>query len=464
MSDENRTADIHKIPGGRIHLLGIGGSSMSGLALILQDRGYVVSGSQVGDSEYIQRLRAAGIEVLSGNRLPQGEDVDLVVYTQAIAEDHPDLLAIKKKGIPVIPRSTLLGQLSEDYRRSISVCGTHGKTTVTSMLGQILIEAGTDPTVHIGGVLPAMGGSVRTGKSGLFLTEACEYKRAFLTLHASDILLLNIDTDHLDYYRDMDDIESAFDSFLQKLPADGWALGNGGDERVVRLLQKSGRSHSTYGSSEGCDYRIKNAVEDPRGYYSFDFYFRENLQGHVSMAVPGFFNAENAAAALAAAHHLGIDMEAACGSIGRFTGAHRRFELTGTLHGAELFHDYGHNPAEMRNAVSIARKRCRTGRLWAVVQPHTFSRVRGLFQDYLTCTEEADLTLVTDINGARETDDGRVNSKMLVEGMKEHGLRAVWTPTFQDAAALLRKNVRRGDLVITMGCGNIYRLNAMLEE
>ena len=449
-------------PGSRVHMIGIGGSSMSGIAMLLHRKGCIVSGSNRDDAESLRALRAEGISAAVGHCAENVEGAGLVVYSMAIPEDNIELVTAKKRGIPIIERSELLGRLSSEFDRTVSVCGTHGKTTVTSMLAQILTETNADPTVHIGGTLKAIGGSVRCGSSDLFLTEACEYRRNFLNLSPDAIVLLNIDEDHLDYYRDIDDIESAFSAFLNKLPKKGWALGNGEDPRVIRQLRRVSCPTYTFGAQEGCDYRLADPAEDAQGYVQFDFCFREQRLGRVRMAVPGLFNAKNAVAALGAAHLLGADMTAACEIMGRFTGAHRRFERTGMLNGAELFHDYGHNPAEMRNAVSIARKRCRSGRLWVVMQPHTFSRVKTLFQDYLSCTEEADYTLVTDIYAARENDPGDLDSGRLVDGMQAKGVRAVWTPSFEDAAAVLRNGVREGDLVLTLGCGNIYLLNEML--
>lgn len=460
--------DIRDYQGGRVFIIGIGGSSTSGLALLLKDRGYSVSGSNSYDSEIVQGLIEQGIPVTIVND-PEGigacvEGSDFAVYTQAIPEDSDILAAVRKKGVPLLSRSELLGQLSRGFRRSVAVCGTHGKTTVTSMLAMIMIDAGVDPTVHIGGVLPPMGGSVRSGKSDVFLTEACEYKRSFLSLDVTDILLLNMDEDHLDYFRDMTDIESAFGEFLSKLPEDGWALGNGDDDRVKDLLERTDRTTATFGVSESCDYRMKNLTEDHRGFCRFDLYYNNEDLGHVEMAVPGVFNGKNAAAALACAHHMGLDMASALRTIGAFTGASRRFERTGTVKGIELFHDYGHNPVEMSHAVEIARKRCMGGRLWAVIQPHTYTRVESLFEDYLSCTREADVTLVTDIYGAREVDTRGVSSDMLVEGMKARGVNAILTPTFDDAARVILEDAKAGDLVITLGCGNIYLLNELLEE
>jgi len=454
-------ADIHDYQNRTIHMIGIGGASMCGIAKMLTERGYTVTGSDRSDGDNLRTLRSQGIKVTAVQRAENVHGCDLAVYSMAIPEDHPELAECRRLGIPIIERSVLLGQISSEYGTSVAVCGTHGKTTVTSMLAQILVETGMDPTVHIGGALDAIGGNVRTGDGDIFLTEACEYRRNFMNVRSNAAILLDIDADHLDYYRDIDEIEKSFGDFLDKLPADGWALGNGDDERVRRQLDRLDCRTLTFGVSEDCDYSMKNAEEDARGYVSFDMYHGDELLGHVSMAVPGMFNAMDALAALAAAHHIGADIGKAIGAVGHFTGARRRFEKTGTLNGAELFHDYGHNPVEMRNAISIARKRC-DGRLWAVIQPHTYSRVKTLFDEYLSCAEEADIVLVTDIFAAREPDPGDIDSEMLVSAMRSAGVNAVLTPGFEDAAAKIRNEAAEGDLVITLGCGDVYKLNEML--
>ena len=302
------------------------------------------------------------------------------------------------------------------------------------------------------------------GGSDLFLTEACEYRRNFMSIHPTHVILLNIDEDHLDYYRNVEEIEEAFEDFLDTIPQDGLALINGDDERASSRGESVQCKVLTFGTTAKCDYVMSGMSEGENGLFSFDLSYKGNSIGHVDMSIPGDFNAMNALAALSMAHYLGIDMYAACGIAGRFTGTHRRFEQTGSLNGAEIFHDYGHNPAEMHNAISIARKRCRKGKLWAVMQPHTYSRVKTMFDDFLSCTQEADVTLVTDIFAAREKDPGDINSKILVDTMKEGGIDARLTPTFKDTAKMLRENVSEGDLVITMGCGDIYKLNEMLSE
>lgn len=454
--------DFGDLNGKRVHLIGIGGSSMSGVARILSSFGCIVSGSDRSESHAVRDLRKAGINVMIGHNRDNVNGADLVVYSLAIPQNNPELLCCREKGIKTVERSVLLGQLSAGYDTTVAVCGTHGKTTVTSMLSQILVETGMDPTIHIGGVYPPIGGSIRMGSRKLFVTEACEYRRSFMNLYPNAVIVNNIDEDHLDYYRDIEDIKDAFRDFVNKLPDDGWILGNGDDPLVMSVLERAGRNYATFGLSGQCTYRIGSPSEDAKGYVSFDVIRKEIVTGHVDMAVPGMFNATNALAAIAAADMLEADPAAVCKIIGTFSGAGRRFEMTGTLNGAELFTDYGHNPREMKNALYIARKRCQSGRLWAVIQPHTYSRLKSLFEEYLTCTKDADVTLVTDIFAAREDDPGDIDSKMLVDGMARKGINVKLTRTFEEAADEIRRGVGPGDLVITLGCGNINLLNDML--
>ncbi|MBR6953867.1 MAG: UDP-N-acetylmuramate--L-alanine ligase [Clostridia bacterium] len=454
---------IRDYRGKRIHMIGIGGSSMSGLARMLADQGWQVTGSDRDDGYLMGDVRAAGIPVVIGHRAENVHGADLVVYTAAIPEDNPERQEAARLGIPAMERAWLLGQLMETARTGIAVCGAHGKTTTTSMLAQVLMACGKDPSIAIGGKLDAVGGSTRVGRGGIFLAEACEFNRSFLKLRPRMAVVLNIDADHLDCYRDIDEIEDTFGEFLHLLPPDGVAIGKGTDPRIVRQLGKLACRTVTFGLDEACDWHSANLTEDDLGCASFTLMHGSEPVAPVRMGVPGLFNVENALAALAAAGETGCDMAQAAAAIGAFVGAHRRFEKTGELNGAEIFHDYGHNPAEMRNVLSVARKRCK-GTLVAVMQPHTFSRVKSLFDDYLTCTREADVTLVTDICAAREVDPGDIHSGMLVEGMQAHGIDAHWTPTFDDTEAWLRAHLKPGDLAITMGCGDINLLNEQINR
>ena len=460
---EDTIPHIRDYQGRRVHLIGIGGSSMSGLAEMLIDQGYTVSGSDRDEGYLIAAVRKKGAEIMIGHRPENVHGADLVCYSAAIHPDNPERREADRLGIPSMERAYLLGQLMEGFPKAVGVCGAHGKTTVTSMLSEMLLEHGMDPAIHIGGRLDAIGGSTRVGHGDIFVAEACEFNRSFLRMNPTVAVVLNIDADHLDCYRDIDEIEETFGTFLRLLPEDGVAVGNGDDPRVRRQIEKLSCRKVFFGFGEENEWHPANLREDDRGYAAFDLIRGTETVARVKMGVPGDFNVMNALAALAASEVLGLPAEKAAETLERFTGAHRRFELTDTIDGVEIFHDYGHNPAEMRNALSIARKRCR-GRLWAVMQPHTFSRVRTLFHDYLTCTAEADFTLVTDICAAREADPGDLNSGMLVEGMRKHGIDAVWTPTFDDTEAYLREHWQAGDLVITMGCGDINLLNAQIHR
>ena len=425
-------------------MIGIGGSSMSGLAEMLIDQGYRVSGSDRDETYLVHFVREKHADVYIGHRAENVHGSDMVVYSAAIREDNPERQEAEKLGIPCIERATLLGQLMEGYPKAVGICGAHGKTTATSMLSQMLVENGMDPSIHIGGRLDAVGGSTRVGHSGIFVAEACEYNRSFLQLSPTVAVVLNIDADHLDCYRDIDEIEETFGQFLSLLPESGTAVGNGDDPRVRRQMEKLACRKIFFGFDPKNDWVPEDIAEDTLGCSRFTLRGPEGKTASVEMNVPGRFNLMNGLAAIAAADVLGVEPASSAEVLKRFTGAHRRFERTDVIDGVEVFHDYGHNPAEMRNAISIARKRCR-GTLWAVMQPHTFSRVRTLFDQYLTCTEEADITLVTDICAAREKDPGDLNSGMLVEGMRKNGIDAQWTPSFDDTESYLMSHCRSGD-------------------
>ena len=448
--------------GKRIHMIGIGGSSMSGLAQMLHEKGYKLTGSDNADGYAIKALRDLGIPVTIGHKPESVHEADLVVYTAAILPDNPERLEIARLGLPAMERATLLGQLMEGYPVAIGICGAHGKTTTTSMLSQIMMDCDLDPTIHIGGQLDYIGGSTRIGKGPAFLAEACEFNASFLQLRPTFAVVLNIDEDHLDFYKDIDDIHNAFRAFLGLLPPDGKAIGWGDDERVKTLLNAIPQETELYGFEPHNHFVAADLTYSEIGCAEFDLMHEGKKEGHVKLQVPGQFNALNALASLVAAYHLGADMDRAVAAISAFKGVHRRFEHTATVDGVKLYHDYGHNPTEMRNAVSVAKMQPHN-RLWAVMQPHTYSRVKALFKDYLTCTELADITLVTDIYAAREKDPGDIHAAMLVKGMKEKGINAILTPSFDDTERYLRENWQEGDLVMTMGCGNINLLNDQIE-
>lgn len=454
---------IREYQGQHVHMIGIGGSSMSGLAEMLKEKGYEVTGSDNTDSYATRKLREKGIPVHIGHDARHIEGAVLVVYTAAISPSNVERAACERNGIPTLERAHLLGQLMEGYPKAIGICGAHGKTTTSSMLAQVLLETGQDPTVSIGGTLDALGGGVRIGTSGTFLAEACEFNASFLQLRPTIAVVLNIDEDHLDFYRDIDHITETFAEFLALLPPEGLCIGNGDDPRVAGLMRSLPQQAHSYGFGPQNHWQPADLSYDETGHASFAAMFNGQEIARVSLQVPGTFQVLNALACLAAAHAVGCDMRIAARALSGFAGVHRRFELTGTVQGVRLYHDYGHNPTEMRNALSVAVMQPHN-RLWAVMQPHTYSRLKLLFDAYIHCCDAADEILITDIYAAREQDPGDIHSTMLVERIAETGKRVHYTPTFDDTEAYLRAHWAPGDLVLTLGCGNINLLNDQIVE
>ncbi len=452
---------LNELAGKKVHMIGIGGSSMSGLAEMLLHSGIPVSGSDGMTSHAVDRLREEGIPVTVGHRKENVHGADLIVYSAAIAQDNPERMEASALHIPQMERAELLGMLMEGYRDRICICGTHGKTTTSAMIAKALVDLEQDPTVHIGGRLDAIGGNSRMGSRRWFVAEACEYHSSFLFMNPTVALITNIQEDHLDYYKDIDDIQNAFARFFSLLPPDGIAVGWGDDKRILEVFSHLPQRHLTYGLNESCDYRAVHIVYSDLGHPSCDILYHDEKLSSLSLQVVGEHNLLDALGAFALLHSIGCEPEGIVQSLAEFTGAHRRFEYTGTVDGVRLYHDYGHNPAEMATAVHSARLQ-HPRRVWAVMQPHTYSRVKRLYQDYLTCTREADFTLVTDIFAAREKDPGDINSSMLVRDMKANGINALLTPGFDDTENYLRSHWLEGDLVITMSCGNINLLNEQI--
>ena len=449
---------IDDFAGRRVHMIGVGGSSMSGLAGLLRQRGYEVTGSDNYDSYLVPAVRSAGIPVTIGHRAENVHGADLVVFSAAIAPENPERQEAQRLGIAQMERSVLLGQLMRGYREAVCVAGTHGKTSTTAMLARALVECGLDPSVHLGGSFDFIGGSTRVGGHGVFVAEACEFHASFLEMQPTVAVVLNVEEDHLDYYRDIDHIAQTFARFVSLVPPHGVCAVNGDDPRARALLEGLPCRRITFGVGERNDWRAVGLTYDEQGRASFDAAFRGEVRAHVALRVPGAFNVLNALAALAAADAVGADAACAAESLGRFENVHRRFEHTGTVDGVALYHDYGHNPAEMRGALSVATLQPHKT-LWAVMQPHTYSRVKRLFADYIHCCDAADEILITDIYAARESDPGDIHSGMLVDAIAKTGQRVHWTPTFDDTEAYLRAHWQPGDLVLTMGCGNINVLN-----
>lgn len=449
--------------GKHLHFIGIGGSSMSGLARFMLQKGCVVSGSDRDASHKTEALEKLGVKVYIGHSAENVHGADLVVYSAAIPESNPERAEAKKLGIPQVERAVLLGRLMSTFDQAVCVSGTHGKTTTTSMIAQIFVEAGEDPGVHIGGELDAIGGGTRVGGGSTFIAEACEYSGSFWHFYPTIAVILNIDEDHLDFYKDLDDIEASFRRFAGLVPEDGWVVGWGDDPRVRRVLSSLKCRTRTYGLEPYNELRAEDISYDELGRPRFTV----TLYGHplceVELAVSGEKNLLDALAAIAVSDIAELPMSRVSETLAHFTGAHRRFDLTSVTDGVRIYQDYAHNPAEMKTAIHIAAMQPH-GTLWAVWQPHTYSRTKALFNGFVETFDEADHVLITDVMGARESDPGDIKSEMFLEPLRARGKKVDVTPTFDDAEAYLRSHWHSGDLVITLGCGNIDLLNEQIAK
>ena len=452
-----------EMSGKHLHFIGIGGSSMSGLARFMLQKGCAVSGSDRDASHKTEALEKLGVKIYIGHSAENVHGADLVVYSAAIAESNPERAEAKRLGIPQVERAVLLGRLMSTFDQAICVSGTHGKTTTTSMIAQIFVEAGEDPGVHIGGELDAIGGGTRVGGGNTFIAEACEYSGSFWHFYPTIAVILNIDEDHLDFYKDLDDIEASFRRFAGLVPEDGWVVGWGDDPRVRHVLSALKCRTRTYGLEPYNELRAEDISYDELGRPRFTV----TLYGHplceVELAVSGEKNLLDALAAIAVSDIAELPMSRVSETLSHFTGAHRRFDLTSVTDGVRVYQDYAHNPAEMKTAIHIAAMQPHKT-LWAVWQPHTYSRTKALFNGFVETFDEADHILITDVMGARESDSGDIRSEMFLEQLRARGKRVDVTPTFDDAEAYLRSHWHSGDLVITLGCGNIDLLNEQIAK
>ena len=453
--------NIKDYAGQHIHFIGIGGSSMSGLARLLHSEGYVVSGSDNTRSHKTDALRDLGIPVFIGHSESNIQGADLIVYSAAIADDNPERTAARINGIPQLERCDLIGQLMENYPFAVAISGTHGKTTTTSMVSQMFLENGMDPTIHIGGELDFIGGSTRRGSSDDFIVEACEYHDSFLRFHPTVAVILNIDEDHLDYFKDLDAIEESFHRFAALVPPDGWCIAWGEDPRAKRVCLNAACRHITYGEGAENDVRAVDLRYDDHGCAVFKVVTKDGRSGDFHLGVPGEVNLLDALAAISVAYVRGIDLSIAAKALAEFTGAHRRCEHTCTVDGVKCYTDYGHNPAEIQNAIAITSLQPHR-ELWSVWQPHTYSRTKTLFQSFLETFDAVDHLLITDICAARESDPGDIASEMLISPLRQRGVDAVLTPTFDDAERYLREHWKEGDVMVSHGCGDIYLLNEQI--
>ena len=448
--------DFHKPI--HIHFIGIGGISMSGLAEILLEEGFTVSGSDSKESALTKKLESEGARIAYGQKAENiTPDIDCVVYTAAINRANPELIEAVAKKIPMLTRAELLGQLMKNYKTPIAVSGTHGKTTTTSMISHILLAGDMDPTISVGGILKAIGGNIRVGSSETFVTEACEYTNSFLHFFPKISVILNIEEDHLDFFKDLEDIRHSFRQFAELLPEDGTLVINSDIDGFRKIYEGLRCRVVTYGSSPDSDYSACGIAYDGNGHVSFDLLKHGEKTDRISLSVTGDHNVSNALSAIAVADLLDIPVDTTKNGLLSFTGTDRRFEYKGEFNGVTVVDDYAHHPTEIEATLKAA-KHYPHEKVWCVFQPHTYTRTKAFFHEFAAALSHADHLVLADIYAARETDTLGISSADLAEEVKKLGTDAHYFPSFAEIEAFLKENCRPGDLLITMGAGDIVNV------
>ena len=450
--------DIQK---NKYHFIGIGGIGTSGLAKMLINNGSSVSGSDMEDSAVVENLRSLGASISIGHR-PENisADTDEVVISAAVTAANPELARASELGLPIRKYAEMLGAMMDGYS-GVAVAGTHGKSTTSAWLSYVLQQVGAEPNYIVGADIPQLGGSSGVGNGNSFVAEACEYDRSFLNLHPDAAVLLNIDQDHLDYYRDIDDILDAFTEFASGVKDGGVLIANGQDKNTVRVLRrfKSEPQIIQYGLDSHCDLSARNpALVD--GCYEFDIYHKNTLLGRPHISLPGAFNILNALAVTAVCLHAGVDGETILKHLGGFTGIDRRLMFKAKINEVTILDDYAHHPTEIRASLKAIREKYDPERIWCVFQPHQYSRTRFLLDDFAESFKLADITIVPEIYFVRDTAESKstVNAEMLVERIMQQGCEALFINEFSGIVEHLKTNVKDGDLVVTMGAGTIWKV------
>ncbi|MBR6094316.1 MAG: UDP-N-acetylmuramate--L-alanine ligase [Lachnospiraceae bacterium] len=445
-----------------VHFIGIGGISMSGLAVILLKEGFTVSGSDNKESELTEELRARGATVFIGQRTDNiTSDIDLVVYSAAIRRDNPEFGACVESNLPMLSRAELLGQMMRNYGCPIAISGTHGKTTTSTMAGEILMANDTDPTLSIGGMVRSIGGNIRIGSSDYFLTEACEYTNSFLSFFPRYGVIMNIEADHLDFFKDLDDIRNSFHKFALLLPADGALIINGEIENLAEITADVKSPVITFGINKNCDYYATDITYNASGCPAYKMHAPDGSVSDVTLGVVGKHNVYNSLAALALSDVLGFDREKSLKSLTCCVGADRRFQIKGHLGDITVVDDYAHHPTEIA-ATLAASANYPHKETWCVFQPHTYSRTKALLEDFAEALKAADHVVLADIYAARETDTLGISSKNLQEEIIKRGGDCHYFHTFSEIEIFLLQSCNPGDLLITMGAGDVYRVGEEL--
>ena len=444
-------------PGCRAHLVGIGGVSMAPLAEVLHGMGISVSGSDMRESATIEHLRSLGIPVIIGHYAESVKDVDLIIRTAAVHDDNPEIAAALAAGTPVFERAQAWGALMTDYKHALCISGTHGKTTTTSMCTHIAMAANADPTIMIGGTLPLLHAGHRVGKGDTIILESCEYCNSFLSFRPTTAVILDIEADHLDFFKDLADVENSFRRFAELVPGEGGiVVANADDRNTMDTLDQLDRDMMTFGLGNYADVYCEN-LEFVNGIGNFDLMRSGEKLTHVQLSVPGKHNVKNALAAAAACLTVNIAPEAIAAGLNAYHGAARRFEYKGEYNGAKIYDDYAHHPGELHVLMDTV-KTLGYQRIICAFQPHTYSRTKALFSDFVRELARPDVTILTDIYAAREKNTLGISAKDVADRIPG----AEYCPSLDDVAARLRELAQPGDLILTVGAGDIYRVGETL--
>ena len=445
-----------------VHFIGIGGISMSGLAEILLKEGFTVSGSDSKVSPLTEHLEAKGAQIFYGQKASNIIDgIDCVVYTAAIRRENAELMEAVAKKIPMLTRAELLGQLMANYKTPIAVSGTHGKTTTTSMISHILLAGDTDPTISVGGILKIIGGNIRVGHSDVFITEACEYTNSFLDFLPKIGIILNVEEDHMDFFKDLDDIRHSFHRFAALLPKDGTLIINSEISQYEQIIAGLNCNVITYGIHHDADYTAQNIQYDNMGNVSFDLIDHGTKKDRIFLSVNGEHNVSNALAVIAVCEQLEIPLDIIKKGILSFTGTDRRFQYKGERDGVTIIDDYAHHPTEIRATLTSAQNYPHKD-IWCIFQPHTYTRTKAFFDEFAEALSLADHVVLADIYAARETDTLGMSSAALTEKIKELGTDAYYFPSFEEIENFVSEKCIHGDLLITMGAGDVVNIGEAL--
>lgn len=441
----------------KLHIIGIGGSGTYPLVQIFHEWGYTMTGSDNNPGDTIEKERKLGIPVTIGHDAANVGDVEAVLYSAAIPESNPEIQEAVRRGIPLIPRAEALGYISSRYTDTISISGTHGKTSTTAMLTQLLLGADLDPTAIIGGSLPLIDGYGRSGNSSVMVVEACEYKDTYHHLNTDIGVILNVDEDHLEYFKNLENIIASFRVFAQQ--AKKVVIVNGEDENSMKVVEGLDKEILTFGYKEGLDYRGANVRRISPTVTRFQVFEKGTSLGDMEISVPGEHHIMNALAAIGAARYVGADVEKIREHLPQFKGAGRRFELMGIVNGIHIVDDYAHHPLEIANTLKVAQT-MGFGKVWAVHQPFTYSRTALLLDDFAEALSHADHVVLSKIMGGRETNTYQIDTKDLAEKIPG----SVWFPEFPEIADYVMSHAEPNDLVITLGCGDVYKCARMMVE